>query len=115
MDTNAPAVTVSTVTCAVPKPLAGSCVHSVVSHGAADPAVVAANAGEDAGVSLHGAVVAPGNDSLQLPAAHQGAARIPLQAPADIRRHGCKKRLGKCLNSAEVSGIGAHFLSSGEE
>lgn len=58
--------------------------HSVVSHGSADPAVVAANAGKDAGVSLHGAVVAPGNDSLQLTAAHQRAARIPLQAYADI-------------------------------
>lgn len=54
----------------------------VVSHGGADPAVVAANAGIDAGVSLHGAVVAPGNDSLQLTAAHQRATGVPLRAPA---------------------------------
>lgn len=84
MNTNAPGVTVFTVTCAAPMCLAGSCVHSVVSHGVADPAVVAANAGIDAGMSLHGAVVAPGNHSLQLTAAHQRATRIPLQAPADI-------------------------------
>lgn len=63
--------------------LAGSCVRSVVSHGGADPAVVATNAGKDAGVSLHGTVVAPRNDSLQLTAAHQRATGIPLQAPAD--------------------------------
>lgn len=59
-------------------------VHLVVSHGGADPAVVAADAGEDAGVSLHGAVVAPGNDPLQLAAAHQGAAGVPLQAQGDL-------------------------------
>lgn len=56
----------------------------VVSHGGADPAVVAADAGEDAGVSLHGAVVAPGNDPLQLPATHQRAPGVPLQAHAHL-------------------------------
>lgn len=76
MSMNAAYVTVSVVT----RDAVVSCVHSVVSHGSADPAVVAANAGEDAGVSLHGAVVAPGNDPLQLAAAHQRAAGIPLQA-----------------------------------
>lgn len=59
-------------------------VHLIVSHGGADPAVVAADAGEDAGVSLHGAVVAPGNDPLQLTAAHQRAAGVPLQAQVDL-------------------------------
>lgn len=59
-------------------------VHLVVCHGGADPAVVAADAGEDAGVSWHGAVVAPGDDPLQLTAAHQRAAGVPLQAQADL-------------------------------
>lgn len=70
---NAPGVTVSTVT-----------LHSVVHHHVADPAAEAANAGIDAGVSRPGALVAPGNDSLQHTAAHQRATGIPLQAPADI-------------------------------
>lgn len=73
--------------------------HLVVSHGGADPAVVAADAGEDAGVSLHGAVVAPGNDPLQLAAAHQGAAGVPLQAQADLllslKLKNVEKTLGK--------------------
>lgn len=59
-------------------------VHLVVCHGGADPAVVAADAGEDAGVSWHGAVVAPGDDPLQLTAADQRAAGVPLQAQADL-------------------------------
>lgn len=52
---------------------------SVAHHGVADPAVVAADASVHAGVSLHGAVVPPGHDSLQLTAAHQGAAGVSLQ------------------------------------
>lgn len=64
--------------------LAVSRVHLVVFHGGADPAVVAADAGEDTGVSRHGAVVAPGDDPLQLAAAHQRAAGVPLQAQADL-------------------------------
>lgn len=46
MYTNAPGVSVSAVTCALPMCLAGACVHSVVSHSVADSAVVAANAGK---------------------------------------------------------------------
>lgn len=116
LDAKAPAVAARTVTCAVAVPLAGSCVHSVASHGAADPAVVAADAGEDAGVSLHGAVVAPGNDSLQLTAAHQGAAGVPLQAPADVKAspnpRGCKVKWGKRFSSAQVSGSGTRSPGS---
>lgn len=55
----------------------------VVPHGGADPAVVAANTSEDAGVSLHGAVITPGNNSLQLTVTHQGAARVTLQTQAE--------------------------------
>lgn len=52
---------------------------SIVPHGGADPAVVAAYASVHARVSLHGAVISPGHDSLQLTAAHQGATRVSLQ------------------------------------
>lgn len=55
-------------------------VSLVVSHSGADPAVVTANTSEDAGVSLHGALVTPGHNSLQLTTAHQGATGISLQA-----------------------------------
>lgn len=54
-------------------------VCSVVAHDSADPAVVAAHASVDAGVSLHGAVVTPGHHSLQLTATHQRTARVALQ------------------------------------
>jgi len=54
-------------------------VPSVVAHGGADPAVVAAHAGVDAGVTLHGAVVTPGHNSLQLTVTHQRTARVSLQ------------------------------------
>lgn len=55
-------------------------VSLVVSHSGAYPAVVATNTSEDAGVSLHGALVTPGHNSLQLTTAHQGATGISLQA-----------------------------------
>lgn len=59
---------------------------SVAHHGVADPAVVAADASVHAGVSLHGAVVSPRHDSLQLTAAHQGAAGVSLQTHTGQRR-----------------------------
>lgn len=52
---------------------------SVVPHGGADPAVVAAYTSVHTRVSLHGAVVSPGHDSLQLTTAHQGATGVSLQ------------------------------------
>lgn len=56
-------------------------VSSVVAHDSGDPAVVAAHTGIDAGVSRHGAVIAPGHDSLQLTVAYQRTARVSLQTP----------------------------------
>lgn len=55
-----------------------SCICLIVAHDAADPAVVAANTGVDAGVSLHGTVVTPGHDSLQLTVADQRTTRVSL-------------------------------------
>lgn len=55
-------------------------VNSVVAHGGVDPAVVAAHTGVDAGVSLHGTVITPGDNSLQLTAAHQRTTGVTLQA-----------------------------------
>ena len=55
------------------------CVSSVVAHNIADPAVVVAHSGVDAGVSLHGAVITPGHDPLQLTTTHQRTSRVPLQ------------------------------------
>lgn len=55
----------------------------VVAHDGADPAVVAAHAGVDAGVSLHGAVITPGHDSLQLTVTHQRTTGVALQTRAE--------------------------------
>lgn len=51
----------------------------VVVHDSADPAVVAAHPGIDAGVSLHGTVITPGHNSLQLTVTDQRTARVSLQ------------------------------------
>lgn len=51
----------------------------VVAHGGADPAVVTAHTGVDAGVSLHGTVITPGHHSLQLTITHQRTTRVSLQ------------------------------------
>lgn len=62
----------------------GVCVCLVVAHGGADPAVEAAHTGVDAGVSLHGAVITPGHDSLQLTVAHQRTTRVSLQTHTEV-------------------------------
>lgn len=59
------------------------CMRLVVAHDGADPAVVAAHTGVDAGVSLHGAVITPGHDSLQLTITHQRSTRVSLQTQAE--------------------------------
>lgn len=65
----------------------------VAAHNIADPAVVAAHTGVDTGVSLHGAVVTPGHNSLQLTVTHQGATGVSLQTQAEEEgeRH-CQRR-----------------------
>lgn len=65
----------------------------VVSHGGADPVVVAANTSEDAGVSLHGAVITPGHNSLQLTITHQGTTRVSLHTQAEKEQCYCKLEL----------------------
>lgn len=54
-------------------------VSLVAAHHGADPVVVAAHTGVDAGVSLHGAVITPGHDSLQLAVTHQRTTGVSLQ------------------------------------
>lgn len=67
----------------------GEHVCSVVAHDSADPAVVAAHPGIDAGVSLHGTVITPGHNSLQLTVTHQRTARGPLQTQKNVKCY-CK-------------------------
>lgn len=47
-------------------------------HGVADPAVVVADLGVDTRVVPLGTAVTPGDHTLQLTAAHHGAARVSL-------------------------------------
>lgn len=54
------------------------CACLVALHDAADPAVVAAHPGVDAGVSPHGTVVTPGHHPLQDAVTHQGATGVTL-------------------------------------
>lgn len=62
------------------------CVCLVVAHDGADPAVVAAHTGVDAGVSVHGAVITPGHHSLQLTITHQRTTRVSLQTQTEDKQ-----------------------------
>lgn len=61
---------------------------SVVAHDIADPAVVAAHTGIDAGVSLHGAVITPRHHTLKLTVTHQRTARVSLQTHTEDEQLG---------------------------
>lgn len=58
--------------------LQASAPSSVGGHGVADPAVVDADLGVDAGLVLLGAAYPPGHHALQLTVAHHGATRVHL-------------------------------------
>lgn len=66
------------------------CVFLIVAHGGADPVVVAAHTGINTGVSLHGTVITPGHDTLQLTITHQGATRVSLQTQAEVEGRYCQ-------------------------
>ena len=59
------------------------CVCLVAAHDGTDPAVVAAHTGVDTWVSLHSAVITPGNHSLQLTITHQRTTGVSLQTQTE--------------------------------
>lgn len=61
----------------------GDCVYLIAAHDAADPVVVLAHTGVDAGVSRHGTLITPGHDSLQLTVTHQRTTGVSLQTQAE--------------------------------
>ena len=65
----------------------GDCAHLIAAHDAADPVVVAAHTGIDAGVSRHGTFITPGHDSLQLAITHQRTTGVSLQTQAEELRY----------------------------